>query len=59
MELKNKLPNLLTVKKNFNGGFSTLTSDQLDKLKGGLHVPNTNTNIFNCGNCYWCINICC
>lgn len=59
MDSENKLSKLLTEEGVFNGGFKALTSDQLDKLKGGFQVPGTDTNIFNCGNCYFCINILC
>lgn len=58
MDYKSKISQILDENKTFNGGFSTLTSDQLDKLKGGLRIPGTDTNIFNCGNCS-CINVLC
>lgn len=58
MASKNKIAKLLSENGALSGGFSILASDQLLKLKGGFHVPRTNTNIFNCGNC-GCINILC
>lgn len=58
MEPKNKIAKLLAENGALSGGFSILASDQLLKLKGGFHIPKTNTNIFNCGNC-GCINIMC
>lgn len=58
MKSKNKIAILLSDNGTLSGGFSVLESDQLLKLKGGFHVPRTNTNIFNCGNCD-CINIMC
>jgi len=59
MDTENKLSKLLAEKGVFKGGFKALTSDQLDKLKGGLKVPGTNVNIGNCGNCSFCFNAGC
>lgn len=58
MESTCKISKLLAENGILNGGFSIMTPDQLLKLKGGLHLPRTNMNIFNCGNC-GCINIRC
>jgi len=58
MDSENKLSKLIAKKGKFNGGFKTLTPDQIDKLKGGFRVPGTNTNIGNCGNCSYCFNVC-
>ena len=58
MKSKNKITKLIAKDETLSGGFSVLASDQLLKLKGGFHIPRTNTNIFNCGNC-GCINILC
>jgi hypothetical protein len=58
MKTKSKFAKLRDKEEFLSSGFGVLGSDQLLKLKGGFHIPRTNTNIFNCGNC-GCINIMC
>jgi len=58
MDLKNELSELKAEKGIFKGGFTTLSPNQLDKLKGGMTDPKggngsscTGDACGNCGRC--------
>lgn len=53
-----KLIKLDSEKVIFEGGFTVLSHDQLDKLKGGLRSVDADFNAGNCSNC-GCTNVGC
>ena len=53
-----KLIKLDSEKVIFKGGFTVLSLDQLDKLKGGLRSTYGDVNAGNCSNC-GCTNVGC
>lgn len=60
MNSTNKLAKLISEDGVFKNGFSVLSVNQLDKLKGGIGVgrPGGDLNAGNCGNC-GCTNVGC
>ncbi|MEA4981105.1 MAG: hypothetical protein VB066_00170 [Paludibacter sp.] len=57
MNSTNKLAKLHAEDGIFKNGFTVLSVNQLDKLKGGIR-PGGNLNAGNCGNC-GCTNVGC